>query len=321
VDALDLRILRAMCPGGVYTLRGVDPFRSRTEISRLAHGSRLTVRRRLESWTRSGFWGGVATFVNPDQLGRRMYMQAFRIPITHARDEFLRTAAVSLSAIQCFQTDTVLVPLFLRPERTAAGAGGDVPVSLPDAEVLCAPYPLSFPPSKARLRSSDWTVIRQIRAHRDLDWTAIARALGISARKLRRRVTELMARDQLFFFPMTDFSRSAGTTAILAPMLGEGGRKETVRSALASLVPDSLELENTLPMQVVLPEDFQRRLTGSMQFFVPAASMAGADQLRAALNQVPGVLDTLVTFPVRNFDFPEVMDALIRDFGRPTGAS
>lgn len=316
VDELDVRLLRAMFPGGVFHVTGIGPGWSMTRIARLARTSRLTARRRLARWREEGLWTRLAIFPHPATLGCSFQMQMFRVRGPGVFEAFDRFAESALRTVMYFQSDNILVPLCLTPNLGARAARRTVPKVPPGVEVMSEPVPVVFPEPRGTLRPADRTIIRALRRAPDLDLSSAARSLRMTERGLRRRVVKLAEAHLLFFFPVMDFRPSNGTIAFVGPLLTAQANEVVVRQALFDYCPDALEIRVIVPPGPLLPPELRGIVDRWISFLVPTGSMAEADRIREEIGRVPGVVDTVVTFPVRTVELPGTVDRALA--ARPT---
>jgi DNA-binding Lrp family transcriptional regulator len=311
VDALDIRLLRAMFPGGVFAISGIGPGWSMTQLARTARTSRLTARRRLARWRDEGFWTKVLVYPHPATLGCSFQIQMFRVRGSGSIEAFDEFAQTALRTLMYFQTDNVLGPLCLVPETKPKGPRRKLPRGV---EALSPPSAVAFPAPDGSLRRSDWAILRALRRSSELEWGAIARSLHMTERGVRRRVKQLSDARLLFFLPMTDFRSSHGSITMVAPLIRAEGDDAVVRRALFTRCPDALEVEQVTPPDALLPPEIRGKGTRWLTFMVPTASIAEVDGIRQDLAAVAGVFDTYVSFPVRTVELPGTLDRVLPRF-------
>jgi DNA-binding Lrp family transcriptional regulator len=311
VDALDIRLLRAMFPGGVYAITGIGPGWSMTQLARSACTSRLTARRRLARWRDEGFWKKLLIYPHPATFGCSLRIQMFRVRGSGSLEAFDRFAQTSLRALMYFQTDNIVGPLCLVSGSKPSRAHPKLPSGV---EAISEPTEVTFPVAQGSLRRSDWAIVRALRRSTELDWTALGRSLQMTARGLRRRVKQLSEAHLLFFLPMTDFRTSHGSISMVAPLIRAEGDDSVVRRALFARCPDALEVQQVTPPDALLPPEIRGAGTRWLTFMVPTASVAEVDGIRQDLASVTGVFDTYVSFPVRSVDLPGTLDRVLPRF-------
>ena len=321
MDALDLRLLRAMFREQLFSVTGIEPHVSVTHLSTTAGVSRLTVRRRLRHWRKVGVWGRMMVYPNPVSLGGSFAMQGFRVPEERAQRRFLRLADLAIPAVMSFQTEDVWVFLIVLPGNRTNLPWTRELATEPGVTMLSDPIPIPFPRPKGRLRPTDWTIISALREAGDLDWASVARRLKMNVRALGRRVSQLVGRDQLFFYPYIDLRRSSGTVAHVAAFFSAGWDESLLRRSIVERIPEVHPLDSIFPVRVLLPPELRKFVAGEFQFMVPIASMATTDRIRREIGEIPGVWNTHVSFPVQNQEVHSVLDGLIATAAAASEAS
>ncbi len=318
MDSLDIRLLRAMCRGGVFTLQGVEPRLSLQELARRSGVGRITVRRRLGLWQQSGFWRRVVAFPNPDLLGSSFWMQGLQLDAgrDHARLE--RALEHALAPAISFHVQDFICPLLLSETEDRDARRQAALRKSPGVRVLCSPVKIDFPRSAVRFSRRDWTILRALRESAAPDWVAAAGKAGVTLRGLERRVQRLMDGNALFFFPELDFRRSPGTVAWMGVLLGGAVPAEEVRAELQKRFPDVLLIENIFPFQIFLPPHVRLLAKDGFPLFLPVTSASIGEQLRREITSLPGVLDVLVAFPTRNICYGDAWDERISRADRLT---
>jgi DNA-binding Lrp family transcriptional regulator len=320
MDSLDARLLRASFRAGINSLTGFDPRRNIAELANRAGTSRLTVRRRLRQWTKSGFRGPTAIFPNPDQLGCAFYFQGFAVEGADSLMEFERAATESSEIVFVFQVQQFYGVLELAPSAKRLAPLARRLGRIPHVRAQFAPIPVRFPSSKRPLRRSDWIIIRAFRRLREIDWRRVASDVEMTPRRLRRRVSQLVDADQIFFFPQLDFRKSEGTVALVIVFLLPELTEPEIRRQLLERFPDHIEVENLYPTQIALPASLRGPLAvnegpaspiqvpAQYSFFLPIPSIASGDELHRELSRLPGVFQVLITYPVHDFEVPACFD-------------
>ena len=321
MDSLDSRLLRARFRDGVFALPGIDPRRTVVELAKRCGSSRLTVRRRLRQWVKSGFWGPITVFPNPDALGCAFYFQGFavegarflaRLETEVARSPnvaFLFQVADFYGVVEVTKSLERLPPLQHRLER------------LQGVRTMFAPVRIAFPPSRGELRPRDVRIVAALRRLPAPDWERVSADVGMTVHGLRRRISQLLDSDQLFFFPELDFRKSHGSVALVTIFLLPGTSEESIRKSVHERFPDYMELENIFPHQTMIPPSLQGPyqrgaspgaappVARAFCCFVALKSAAEGDELHREFASIPGVYEPLILYPIRSFAVPRWVDA------------
>jgi DNA-binding Lrp family transcriptional regulator len=316
MDPLDIRLLRAMFRGGVFTLLGVEPQLSLQELARRTGVSRITVRRRLRTWRESGFLRQLAVFPNPDLLGTSFQMQAVLFDPGRDRATLEQAVGEVLEPAFSFHVQDFACPVLLSEAPEISTLRQRALANRNGIHVLSPPLEIEFAASRIRLRPLDWAILQALRKSPELDWVAIARDLGITVRGLERRVRRLMDADAIFFFPELDFRRSECTVAWMGVLLSAGVNAQRVRAELLKRYPDLLFVENIFPIRVFLPPKIQKQVADVIPMLLPVASASTGEQLRRDVTTVPGALDAIVGFPTQNTSRPGAWDGRIERASR-----
>ena len=321
MDSLDMRLLRAMFPEHVFALTGIDPRSSVQELSRVVGASRVTVRRRLESWRAQGFWKGAVVFPHPDLLGCSLMMQSFTLDPGRNRDRLEESLVKIFQPAFLFQTEHVYNPVFFSEPAETTERQQEAFRATDTGTTNCPPIRVPFPPSTVEFGPRDWEIIRELRRAPGLDWSAVALAAGVSTRSLERRVGRLMSARALFFFPELDFRRSPGSVAWVGVLFKAGADTKRLEAELARRYPDLLPVENFFPFECLLPPSLRPSVGGTFPFFLPVPTASAGDQLRRDIGGMPGVAETLIGFPTQNISVPGPFDRRIEDVMAGLGAS
>jgi DNA-binding Lrp family transcriptional regulator len=314
MDDLDLRMIGAMFIDKIWAITGIDPRRSTAAIARAARASRLTVRRRLETWREAGVWLGLTVFPNPEYLGCRFEMQGFHLELGGSRSqpEFERKAREIVPALISFQTNDVWVYVILRSaSESGAPSWTKELTAIPGVRALCEPFRLGFPSPRVPLRRSDWKILDALRERPEADVAVIARTVEMTPRGLRRRLSQLITHHQLFFYPSIDLTRSDGTVLYFGILLARDADPGAVRGAVAKQLPEMHEIEDLFPLATFLPPEVRDLVSGAIPFMLPAPSAAVTDRIRSEIALIPGVFDVLVNFPTRNLTFTSALNERI----------
>ncbi|HYA57832.1 MAG TPA: hypothetical protein VEH57_05145 [Thermoplasmata archaeon] len=325
MDSLDARLLRAMFPRGIMALSGVDPRRSVVELAQEVRSSRLTVRRRLLRWRSDGFWARTVAFPNPDLFGRTFYFQGFGVDGARSLTAFEHAASRSPHVALIFQVQALYGVLVAVASPEECESLVKTMRQVPGVRETAPPVPVRFPSSRAPMRRTDWKIVAGFRRHSPVDWRRVAADAGITTRGLRRRVSQLIEANQIFFFPELDFRRSEGPVAQAILLLEPGASEPDVRKLMVARFPDHIPMENIFPLQTMAPPSLQGpyRAGGSApsdlgvaaaySCFIPVRSSAEGDDLHRTLSAIPGVYEPLIMFPVHNFEAVGFFDARIAE--------
>jgi DNA-binding Lrp family transcriptional regulator len=255
-------------------------------------------------------------YPNPGSLGGHFAMQGFRIPEEAAQRRFLRFADLSIPAVMSFQTEDVWVFLIVIAKsqkrfpwmRELADESG--------VAILSDPIRIPFPLPRGQLRPTDWALISALRQAGDSAWSPLADSLHMTPRALGRRISLLMERDQLFFYPYIDLRRSSGTVAHVAVFFSPGTDEERARQSIVEEIPELHPLDPIFSTRVLLPDELRKYVGGEFQFMAPLPSMAVTDRVRHQIGRIPGVWNTHVSYPVQNEEVHSLLDRMIATAGR-----
>lgn len=311
MDWLDIRLLRAMCKEGKFSLQGIDPRRSIFALARGAGTSRVTVRRRLAQWRTDGFWKGVLTFPNPDLLGTRFEMQAFLLEAGPNRSHLETALRETLQPLMVFQVESFYTPLLLSNGAAESARRQHDFAKASACRVLSAPREVGFPGSEIPLGPRDWRILRALRRRSEPDWALAAISVGMTVRGFERRVDRLMRANALFFHPLLDFRRLRTTIAWVGLIYRKGYDAPTIWADIKQLSPEVLPIDPIFPLETFFPAEDRSAVGGSLIFFLPLASAAIADQLRRDFGSIEGVMDVMVSFPTQSWSVPGALNSKI----------
>jgi DNA-binding Lrp family transcriptional regulator len=308
MDSLDIRLYRAMFPGSMFTIAGIDPRLTIQELSKGASASRVTVRTRLSRWRDGGFWKNVVAYPNPDALGTSFQMGAVMLEPGRHRVRAESALVDMLEPAFLFQADDLYNPVYLKqPDGIAEGRQQRF-LEVDGCHVTCPPVDLPFPPSTQPLGLRDWEIIRSLRRAREPNWPTVAEEVGVTVRGLQRRVARLIEGKALFFFPEVDFRCLPGSTAWVGILFAEGVDTARLQAEVVQRYPDLFRVEPVFPFELMLPSSGRPPIGGRFPFFVPVPSASSGDRLRRDFQTIPGVVDVVVGFPTQNISVPRAFD-------------
>lgn len=295
----------------MYSLYGFDPFLSIQKLSARVGASRVTVRRRMESWRSIGFWKRVVAFPNPDALGTSFQMQAIVLDPGPGRSRSERALLDLLDPVILFQVDDIYTPLLLAEPSEMSATRQRRLERISGIHIVSPPVEFPFAPSAVRLALRDWRILRAFHQCAGLDWQQVATKVGLTVRGLQRRVAQLMAGGAIFFFPEFDFRHSPGSVAWVGVFFGVGVPAASIEAEMVRRFPDLLRIQPAFPVETMIPGPGRGSIGGRFLFFLPVPSAATGDQLRRELPTIPGIVDVLVGFPTQNICFPSALAARI----------
>jgi hypothetical protein len=317
VDAMDCAILRGLMRNHAIDLQGLDPRRSVAEIAEYAGVSRNAAATRLDSWTTSGFLARTSVFPNPDLFGLAFSGRFFQgrgaagLPAAEDRLQASGVALVYEAGAISFGDTLVggIWPAGAAPP-SAEAPGSDVPS--PDLRPISGPFPVQFPASRVEIRPVDWSIVRECRAHSTVSGPANAERVGMSARNFLRRVGALLDGNGLFFLPHLDFTRARGTVLLLTVVSRKGPPTESVRGAVTERFPERLPVQPIAMSEHLFPRGEGAPELDSTEFMLPVRTAQIGLTIAQEIRTFAGVLDLIVSFPIRNYEDPGAFDALLR---------
>ncbi|MCI4372947.1 MAG: AsnC family transcriptional regulator [Thermoplasmata archaeon] len=216
MDDLDLTILRWMYPGGVYSMYGIDPRISTSEIASHVGLTRTAVWARIRQWQREGFWNGVRVHPNPGIFGEKLFR--VEIPVSDTVeggilvdeleivDGILGASVAQGDAVSGKDILTVML-------RFAAGDAEDVDRRMrvlrhlsPSGKVD-GPWIDEVPDVGRKLTPLDRRIIGVVINNPMASLGQLARLVGVTHKTFARRHSALLSNHALFYRPNVDWSK------------------------------------------------------------------------------------------------------------------
>jgi DNA-binding Lrp family transcriptional regulator len=280
VDALDIRILRAMGPVP-YVLRpnGGDALRP-ARISRSVGVSPETVRDRIARMEKAGVIEGYELVPNLRLFGLEAGAFLFLPPDEEHRNAMRRTLGVldGLLEVTYFLGTETCVDLCYRAPgerdrrlRALAEASGD-----PEPKPF---FGWSMPPAPRALTPLDWRILRALRGRADRSLAVVAAELGVSYRTVKRHYDRMAAEGSFFVKPVLNPAREAG----LVPFVLLFFFRRDAEPATVHRILREFEHEFIFGSAPASPR------CGNFDLLVFAGSPAEVERLRERAAAVPGV--------------------------------
>jgi len=313
VDGLDAAILRAMFRSGEWSLDGVDPLLSPTEIAQRVGRSPNTVRRRLAGWRTEGFLQGFAAIPNPGLLGLDVHLQLLVVEGLNGCERFEHELDLLETPAIVYRMGTSYgVFAVTRGGRTAARDRERLR-RLPSLRLVSDPIPIAFPPPARAMRRADWQLLAALRAEPSVTPRAVCLREGGSARSCHRRLASWLDGNLVFFLPLLDFEHARGTVAWIGSVVNSRVDAGTIDHVVGKAFPDRIRIQNVFPIERLFPPPPGGERSGSLQFFLPAHSAQSAEVAYARFCHLPGVGQAMLAFPTRNYALPSVIDDAIAE--------
>ncbi|HEX2021128.1 MAG TPA: AsnC family transcriptional regulator [Candidatus Thermoplasmatota archaeon] len=278
MDALDVRILRAMGIRPFGRARGADAIRA-PRLARAVGVTVDTVKERVARMERAGVVAGYQVIPNLRHLG--LTGEAY---LVRAADDAQKEAIV---AEACAIPRILEVHDFLGEPVCVDFAFGDArerEAALARFEAITGRAPLRFygrgmPEVPRALTPLDWRILRALRADARRSPAEVAQDVGVSGRTVKRRLERMADEGSFFVLPVLDMSKADGLILFtLLVHLGRDAGPDTLRALLRELD------ESTLYAYVPSSEEI-----GNFDMVLMAFTPAGIDGLRRRAMAVPGV--------------------------------
>jgi DNA-binding Lrp family transcriptional regulator len=205
LDELDKAILGVLGQGSVQTLVWPD-FR----LSARAVGKKLrvpsgTVRDRIARWTKSGFLKGPVLWLNPAIFDLHAGMLTFDASPTIPKRELIERLSMldHIVVVNTHVGNWVGLGFVYANDESRKKKIGLI-------SKLCGAKSPKFarvvlgPPYQGRLSNTDWRIIERLQMNVVEPYIAIAGALKVSARTVRRRVRKMVSEGAIAALPSTD---------------------------------------------------------------------------------------------------------------------
>ena len=316
MDETDLAILREMFVDRAVRLGGIDPRITAPQIARILRLSHTTVRARMRTWSREGFFEGYGVFPNPELLGLRVYGQLLVPSTPTARRILLENVSRLPDVVMAWETDPGDLWLaYLGAGPEVAIRGGKSLSKITSVRVNHPAHLYPMPACDLRLSPSDWRIAQAVRSTPMASLRSIAHRLGVSFRTVRRRFDRMIDGRALLYSPRWNHSKTAGALASVAVHLTPEADLPETWNAIHHLG------HQVLPMAPWAGTNFLWDLAPDrpdinyfVSFFTVFASPAESVLVQRRLESVPGVRKVEVEFPFRLWDFSGPFDRAIAAF-------
>ena len=239
LDNLDKLILREVCQGSVERLVWPDFRLSSRAIGRKLGAPSGTVRDRLSKWSKSGFLKSPALWLNPNIFGLHLGMLALDASPTIPKAELVKKLMMveDVTVIVTHAGNFVGVAFYYANDRSLERKIGLISAlcGAKDSKFTETPYPQC----SLKLTRTDWRVIASLGKDVTRPYATIARELNLSARTVKRRVSNLVGGGAITAVASTNIA--ALTNEIFADLVVEYGdsnvRGDVDRNLLLILDP------------------------------------------------------------------------------------
>lgn len=238
------------------------------------------VKERIRAMERRGLLAGYQIVPNYRHLGLDATCYYFRFPSDAAADAAMRKAAPLDGVIGLY----AYLGGILCAGVTSRGPADlerklRVLVELAGESKLAKFFDLPMPTVGRPLSELDWRIVRALRGNAMRPLPEVAKAVGVSAKTVKRKLDRLSAEGSFFVIPRIDPSRAEG---VLLFYLGFHFASESGRGVLAAIhhAFDGDYISADVPHNLDL---------GSYALMVAATSMSEVDALRARGAAIKGV--------------------------------
>ena len=232
-DDLDIRIIRALASPHSFQ------WDVRISYARVAKGLKVdeeTVRNRLKRMNDAQFLLGWQLVLNPVLLGREAAIIELRVGDTESKAEVIARLKMveGVMLIDDFYGKELAVTTLYenaaaleRQVRLCASlCGSPTPVS----------WKVSFPACILTPTTTDWRIIQTLRRSGRMRLSDVARALRLTTRTVKRRLTQLVEGNAFYLDPMLDIARVGGVRGRFWAT-SEVGRKRAVDKTILAELP------------------------------------------------------------------------------------
>jgi DNA-binding Lrp family transcriptional regulator len=292
VDDLDLRILRWMYRGGVWSWWGTDPRITTTEIASHVGLTRTAVWARIRRWRKEGFWDGFGVRLNPRIFGVGQVHFEVGVPgpaqasalmdelehldgVVWARDVFGEAATGGPGAAVLVTTVTEDSSSVRRRTRVLRRLS-------PVGRVL-GPYRDVAPQCSHMPSALDWRVIAAILANPNASPARLARLVGVTLKTFDLHHSTLIDSHAVFYAPRVDWSKMG--CVCLGIFCRQAEDLDPVRAELEVRIPSSIPM-SLEGFENLSPEWNPATVFGEL---VPAYSPNEVHALIRQVSRIPGV--------------------------------
>lgn len=239
MDNRDKLILREVCQGSVERLVWPDFRLSSRAIGRKLGIPSGTVRDKLTRWAKSGFLKRPVLWLNPTIFGLHLGMIALDASTTIPKAELVKKLMMveDVAVIVTHAGNFVGVVFYYANDRSLERRIGVISALCGAKESKFTETP--YPPCSMKLSLTDWRVMASLGKDVSKPYTSVARDLNLSARTVKRRVSNLVRGGAITAIASTNVG--ALRNEIFADLVVEYGdsteRANTNREMMSTLDP------------------------------------------------------------------------------------
>jgi DNA-binding Lrp family transcriptional regulator len=280
--SLDWEIYRALYRSSDCPVWKAESHPDPSRLGLQAGSSRGTVWRRLREWRRSGFIQGHEIIPHPALFGVGLTTYEVKLSDPKARQLFLDELEL---------VDGVFIANFALGPRTMVISIADRPASqarraeligrIPGVDSVKPSREVWLPARPRSLTTKEWKLISALREAPDKPFSALARAVGVSAKTFSRKYQLLRQLNGILTYRVEDFSKFSGTVATFSVTLSSEEGSRAIARQIEDRLPGLLEL-----VFIDRPPYSPNVRLGYSTFVASASSMETAE---AAVYEIPGV--------------------------------
>lgn len=277
-------------------LPGADIRRSYRDIAKALGVDEDTVRNRVEGMQKSGFLRGFYVIPNPNLVGVKILQAWFDVPPNRSKKDVIEQ-------VKRVPNVTTIVDCYGQAFYAYVAGDSDPflqkSVALIEGIVGAEAHPLvtpGVPPSEYRMSPMDWHIVQSLRRDPRRSCAAIAKALGLSSKTVRRHLEQMVRETALFTFPQIDGRAIRGIVpAVLVVLYNSPTAKAAGDRAVAGRLKEIL-----LGAEVGNPEH--------SVFFPAFGNVSEADATGEWVRALPGVRFARLDFLVDRMDLHDHID-------------
>lgn len=307
-DTLDIAVLRSLV-SDIHRYPARSEIReSSSSLARKLRVSEAAVRKRISSFSATGFQQGWVVMVNPGALGEKMGIVRLEVRHPRTKEDVVRELQLleDLWYIIDYWGPGLTISFYFRDERSLRRRI-ELFASIANAERVDFGE-IGFPRCGHRFSRIDLAIVRAMWDSPNESYGTIARRAGFSPRTVKRRLDRMIAAAALFVVPRVDLTALRGMIpgALSVFYEGEEGRARN-EPVVLSLVGS----------RVLAPS------TGAHQAWIPfvMGNLSEGRELLARVGQLVGVRAAYLDVAVRHLwvarSTPEHLDTLSRPWEVP----
>ena len=208
MDTLDVGILRELSRDQILWFGRLDPRVSAAEMARRLDVDRATVGSRLRSWERQGFLLAQEAIPSPLVFGAQIAGGNLKVSEVREKPRILEDLGLIpglISAVDHVGEWVALLYAYEQPE--ALDRSRRLIARLPGVGDVTPCVPFRAPEPTMTPTQLDFRILNALRLGSRHTFQEIARAAGISAKSLARRMEQLVRGRSIWYLPILDFTR------------------------------------------------------------------------------------------------------------------